>query len=139
MHNNKMFKEISQHWNQFRKYPSGERFERYYRSRHDAERSATKKTLLIGAGIVIMAAGVVFLAIPGPGLVVMLIGAGLIARESLVVSRIFDRIEPHACQLAKWCRATWRRLSPGVKALLIVSTVLLAAAIMLGAYKIFYG
>jgi hypothetical protein len=85
-----MLKTLKEHWHIFKKAPVGERFERYYQSRHEAQRSLTKKILLIGMGAVVMLVGVFFLAVPGPGLVVLLLGAVLIARESLFVSRLFD-------------------------------------------------
>ncbi|HEX5057323.1 MAG TPA: PGPGW domain-containing protein [Gammaproteobacteria bacterium] len=132
-----MFKELSEHWDDFKHYPPGERFERYYRSRHHTQRSLGKKALLISAGILIMATGVIFLAIPGPGLLVMLVGAALIARESLYVSRLFDRFEPRLWQLTKWCEAKWRNLSPGGKILLILATAILGLLALYITYKIF--
>jgi hypothetical protein len=128
-----MFNEIKQHWAQFRRYPQGERFERYYGSRHNVERGPLKKILLISTGILIMAAGVVFLAIPGPGLLVMLLGAVLIARESLFVSRLFDRLEPHLWKFARWCRQTWQGLSSASK------TALVVIALMFGVLVLFMG
>lgn len=133
-----MSPEIKKHWAQFKKYPPGERFERYYRARHETQQGIIKKTLLISAGIVIMAAGVIFLAIPGPGLLVLLIGAGLIARESLFISRLFDRLEPRMWKLVRWCKAKWRSLPMGARILLIAIVAVLAAAILLTAYRIFF-
>jgi hypothetical protein len=133
-----MFKEIKQHWTQFRKYPQGERFERYYGSRHNVKRGFLKKILLIAAGILIMAAGVIFLAIPGPGLLVMLLGAVLIARESLFVSRLFDRLEPHLWRFARWCRKTWQEMSSASKTALVVSAAMLGVlALFMAIYIIF--
>jgi hypothetical protein len=133
-----MFNEIKQHWSQFRRYPKGERFERYYGSRHNAERSTVKKILLISMGILIMAAGIIFLAIPGPGLLVMLLGAVLIARESLFVSRLFDRMEPHMWKFAKWCRQTWQGLSSAAKTgLVVVAAMLGVMAMFMAIYIIF--
>jgi hypothetical protein len=133
-----MLKELTEHWDDFRDYPPGERFERYYRSRHHTKRGMGKKALFICTGILIMAAGVVFLAIPGPGLLVMLVGAALIARESLFVSRLFDRLEPRLWRLAKWCEAKWLNLSPGGKTLLIFTVVGLGLIVLYIACKIYF-
>jgi hypothetical protein len=133
-----MFKELTEQWDHFRHFPAGERFERYYRSRHHTERGMGKKALLIFAGILIMAAGVVFLAIPGPGLLVMLGGAALISRESLVVSRLFDRLEPRLWRLARWCEVKWKNLSPGRKTLLIFVAAILGLLVLYIAYNIFF-
>jgi hypothetical protein len=133
-----MFKVLTEHWEQFRHYRPGERFERYYCSRHESSRSATKKALLIGLGALIMAIGVVFLAIPGPGLLVMLVGAGLIARESLYVSRLFDRIEPNAWKLARWLKRNWQSLSLGSKIVLFAIAAILGLLALYIAYTIFF-
>lgn len=133
-----MFKEIAEHWDHFRHYQPGERFERYYRSRHETKRSTTKKALLIGLGILVMAAGVIFLAIPGPGLLVMLVGAALIARESLFVSRLFDRLEPRLWKLARWCKKTWQGLPRGAKIFLIEIAAVLGLLALYIAYRIFF-
>jgi hypothetical protein len=133
-----MFTEIKQHWIQFRKYPVGERFERYYGSRHNVERGPVKKVFLISTGILIMTAGIIFLAIPGPGLLVMLLGAALIARESLFVSRLFDRLEPHLWKFARWCRKTWQELSTASKtALVVIAAMLGVLALFMAFYIIF--
>ncbi|HEY3487063.1 MAG TPA: PGPGW domain-containing protein [Gammaproteobacteria bacterium] len=97
-----------------------------------------KKTLLISAGILLMAVGVIFLAIPGPGLLVILAGAALIAQESLFVSRLFDRVEPHIWRLARWCRIKWQGFSLAIKILLITIAALVAGVALFGTYKIFY-
>jgi hypothetical protein len=125
-----MFKEIKQHWSQFRKYPAGKRFELYYGSRHNVERGPLKKIFLIATGIVIMMAGIIFLAIPGPGLLVMLLGAALIARESLFVSRLFDRLEPYLWKFARWCRNTWQELSSAAKTSLVVIAAMFGVVAM---------
>ena len=70
-----------------------------------------RRVLWIGAGLLTMAAGVVFLAIPGPGTVVLLLGVVLIARESMFVARLLDRAElllrPGFLRVRRW----WQRSS----------------------------
>lgn len=133
-----MFKELSEHWEQFRHYPTGERFERYYRSRHESQRGMLKKSLLITLGILIMVAGLFFLAVPGPGIVIFLIGATLVARESLYVSRIFDRLEPRAWKAARWCKRNWQSLSLTSKILLLAIAAILGLLALYIAYRIFF-
>jgi hypothetical protein len=48
-----------------------------------------------------MLAGIVLLPAPGPGMVVVLVGAAMLARESLVVAR--------ACDSAEMKVRTWLR------------------------------
>lgn len=133
-----MFKEITEHWEQFRHYPVGERFERYYRCRHESKRSMTKKALLIGLGALIMVAGLFFMAVPGPGIVIFLVGAIFVARESLFVSRLFDRLEPRAWKVARWCRKNWKSLPLISKILLLAVVAILGLIVLYIAYKIFF-
>ncbi|HEX7916100.1 PGPGW domain-containing protein, partial [Rudaea sp.] len=51
--------------------------------------------------------GVVMLVTPGPGLLVMAVGAALVAGESLLVARLLDRLDFHAS--AYWARWRTRR------------------------------
>jgi hypothetical protein len=48
-------------------------------------------------------AGLVMLVIPGPGLLVMIVGLGFFAEESLWLARWLDAME-------LWLRRTWARL-----------------------------
>ena len=49
--------------------------------------------MISGVGVVLMLAGLAMLVLPGPGALVLIIGAALIAEESLAVARILDRID----------------------------------------------
>jgi hypothetical protein len=133
-----MLEKITRHWNQFRRYPPGERFERYYRYRHESRRSPVKKVLLIGLGGLIVVAGIIFLATPGPGLLVLLIGAGLIARESLQLSRLFDRLEPRVWRGVGWCRTNWQRLSLSTRILVLAVAAIPVLLTLYPTYKIFF-
>ena len=50
-----------------------------------------------------MLAGVVMLVMPGPGLLAMILGAALIAEESLIAARLLDRLDRFFTrQYARW-------------------------------------
>jgi tellurite resistance protein TerC len=88
-----MFTTLRQHWHAFRADPPGQRFQRRY-SRRNAPRSGVwRKLLVIVAGFVVLAIGIVMLVLPGPGSLVMVLGAALIAEESLFASRLLDRCD----------------------------------------------
>lgn len=91
----KMFDQLRKNWNIFKKSPPGKRFQnRYYRHAEKRnERSRPKRILIIFIGIVIILIGVVLWFIPGPGWATIFFGAGIIAGESLLVSRLLDAIE----------------------------------------------
>ena len=68
-----------------------------------------RKILISGLGGLIMVAGVAMLVLPGPGLLALVIGAALIAEESLFAARVLDRIDlwgTHGLQRWRKSRAT---------------------------------
>ena len=61
-----------------------------------------RKLLTLVAAPALIVAGIVLLVLPGPGLLLILLGAGLIAEESLLAARLLDRID------LAISRPTWR-------------------------------
>jgi len=70
--------------------PGGRFIDRYERRRHA---SGLRKPLAIAAGVLFIAIGTVMIVMPGPGILVMLFGAMLIAGESRRAALARDRIE----------------------------------------------
>jgi hypothetical protein len=58
-----------------------------------------------------MGAGLFFLLAPGPGLLIFLIGALLVAEESRTIARLLDGADLRLRRLAAWVLAHWRRRS----------------------------
>lgn len=98
-----MFEALQRHWRAFRDEPAGARFQRRYRRRAARPSSWLRRlcVMLIAAGLI--ALGLVMLVLPGPGLLALLAGAGLIAEESLLVARLLDRIDLAVSRrIARW-------------------------------------
>jgi hypothetical protein len=71
----------------------GRRFEeRYWRKRHAAHRGL-KRLAWIASAVLFLVLGLVFSVLPGPGIVFLLAGFGMLAQESLAVARALDRAE----------------------------------------------
>ncbi len=86
-----MFNTFRQRWREFRTDPPGRRFENRYWRRNTRRSSVWRRLLVIVFGIVVIAIGIVMLVLPGPGSLVIVLGAALIAEESLWASRLLDR------------------------------------------------
>lgn len=82
----------------------------------------------------IFLAGIFFLPAPGPGMLILFIGASLIAQESLLAARTLDWTEFRLRALAARSRRWWRSASPAAKALLAVSALVIVVALVFGAY-----
>ena len=80
----------------------GRRFQERYRRMHAEGASAWKRCALFCAGIVLTLVGVFFLAVPGPGIPILVIGLALIAQESVTLARWLDRTEVRL-------RRAWKR------------------------------
>jgi len=97
-----MFESVRRSWNRFRATPAGTRFQSRHR-RRESRSGLVRKVLVIAAGAVLIALGLVMVLLPGPGLLSMLVGAALIAEESSVAARGFDRADLFVERaLARW-------------------------------------
>lgn len=79
----------------------GRRFQERYRKKQGD--SAWKRCAFICAGAVLTLVGVFFLAVPGPGVPILLVGLALLAQTSAAVARGLDRAE---VKLRRW----WKNL-----------------------------
>lgn len=105
-----MLEELKKRWQEFKQGEPGKRFrDRYFRRRRTPRSQFWKMTLLAG-GTLIMAVGVVMLVAPGPGILVLVLGASLVAQESLTLARLLDRTELVARKVAAWGLLRWRSL-----------------------------
>jgi uncharacterized membrane protein HdeD (DUF308 family) len=81
-------------WRELRQGEPGRRFRARYERRHSRRRHAGgRKWSVMVAGAVIVLAGIVLLPLPGPGMLVIALGALLVAEESLTVAKMLDALE----------------------------------------------
>jgi hypothetical protein len=76
--------------------------------------------LAITAGLFVFLIGLVMLPAPGPGCVVVLIGATMMAEESFWVSSLLDRLELKGRRVLAFAERAWKRASMSLKALGVV-------------------
>src|SRR5680860_422355 len=102
-----MFKSIKKTFKKIQKDPPGKRFVRQYRRRQSSRKTIAGKILLIGLGFIVVIVGIIMLPAPGPGTLVIFLGLGLIAQESLYLSRLLDKFEVKLRYLFEWGKETW--------------------------------
>jgi len=96
-------------WHEFQNGRPGKRFQdRYERNeRQRSERSVFQRLLKPVAGVGLVLAGIVFCLIPGPGLPLTLIGAGLLADVSPTVARGMDWLDVRIRNALSGIRRIW--------------------------------
>jgi hypothetical protein len=105
-----MLKRLKKYWSDLKRGEPGSRFEEQYEKSRGRKRSGVGRVLRVASGLVLIPAGLFFLAVPGPGLLIMLFGAVLIAREFEFAARALDAMELRGRQLAKWAQRRWQKL-----------------------------
>jgi hypothetical protein len=99
-----MFARLRRNVHAFMTVPSGRRFRAHY-ERMRAKPGVLRAVLAVGAGLLLLALGIVMMVTPGPGLIVAALGGALIAGESIFAARILDRVDLFATQtIARWRR-----------------------------------
>jgi len=126
-----MLQRLKKTWREVRNGVPGKRFQDRHKRRRGASRKRPAKPLLLTAGGLLLAVGLVLLAIPGPGIPFVVLGGALVARESLRAARALDWAELRARAVAAWGTRAWRRASPAARGLLVSAVLALAAG---GAY-----
>ena len=131
-----MFERLRQKWRVLKNAKPGERFQDFHRQREQSRRSPWKKPLVVGVGILISAAGAVMLFTPGPGIVMLLVGAGFLAQESILAARVLDWLEFRGRTLARWSMRLWKNSSLALKGVVLFVVALSAAAVGWGAFRL---
>ena len=105
-----MIKGFKREWAELKRGRPGSRFVEQYDKERKQQRSPVGRIARIVVGLLLFPIGVVFLAIPGPGLLVIALGAVLIAREFRFAARLLDVVEVRGRALMTWTQRRWKRL-----------------------------
>jgi hypothetical protein len=92
---------LKKKWRELADGAPGKRFQSRYEKKHrDCRRGG--RTLTWVAAAVLIVTGIVLLVVPGPGSVLIVLGAALLAEESLRVARALDWTEIRIRRLFGW-------------------------------------
>jgi len=130
-----MFEKLMRKWQRFKHASPGQRFQKQSSPRERSTRSPVQRVLFIGGGIVLVGAGIFFLFVPGPGLILILFGGFLLAQQSTSLARRFDSVEVWLRRSITWSLHTWRSSSAALKILLVFFAVALLAILGFGAIQ----
>jgi hypothetical protein len=86
-----VFDALAQRWHSFKSSRPGRRFQdRYERT---ANAAGWRRWAVLAAGTALSMVGLMMLVTPGPGVLLLAIGATLLAEQSLWAARLLDRLE----------------------------------------------
>jgi hypothetical protein len=134
-----MFRSVKTSWKRLAAGRPGSRFQDLQRRHRRGRRGPWVRIGTLAAGLVIMAAGVVALPAPGPGMLIIALGGALAARESAAVARVLDWIELRGRWLVSLGLAVWRRAPVFGKAVGALAGIGLMAMVAGVAYVILTG
>lgn len=105
---------VEHQWHLFASDQPGERFVNLHKRRQEQRQGSFSwgRILFVGAGILLIIAGLFFMAVPGPGLPVLVAGLGLMGSESLVMARGLDWTEQKLRPPVLKLKARWDALTP---------------------------
>jgi hypothetical protein len=99
---------LKKNWTELSRERPGRRFQNRHR-KQDRSGSGTSRALKLAAAIALLVGGAVLLVVPGPGSVLIVIGAALLAEESRIVARFMDRAEVRTRRWIRGAHAWWMR------------------------------
>ncbi len=88
-----MYKKIKRQWETIRNSPPGQRFQERYRQQQSKRVTGKNRHLAMFSGCVVILLGMLLWFLPGPGWITIIVGAGIIAGESIAIARILDWLD----------------------------------------------
>jgi hypothetical protein len=131
-----MLEKLKRDWQRFRRSRPGQRFQQRYYQKQRSPHGMIRKGLVMATGALVFVAGIFFLAFPGPGTVLLVIGAGLIAQESLLAARALDSAEVRLRKLYAMSVRLWKGTSTAIRVLLVICALIIVVSLAFSAYKI---
>ena len=105
-----MLTRLKKYWTSLKHGDPGSRFQEQYEKEHRKKKRPIGRILRMAAGVILVPVGLFFLAVPGPGLLIILLGAVLIARELRLAAMLLDWLEVRGRTVLTWSKQRWQRL-----------------------------
>ena len=88
-----MLAALKRHWQQFKRSRPGRRFQDHYDRKSGSRGGMLWRCAAIACGALLCLVGLFFIAVPGPGIPILALGAVLMAQQSEGTARFLDRTE----------------------------------------------
>jgi hypothetical protein len=126
-------------WAELKRGKPGKRFQERYKRKNPGGKRSGKKLATLILGFIVFAAGLFFLPAPGPGIIIVALGAALIAQASLLGARALDWCELKIRALIAWALGVWESAGAVARAAIVMGGIVIAAAGGYGAWWITFG
>ena len=93
-------------WLELKRGRPGHRFQDRYARRQQSARGAVARCAFVCTGVVIALLGIVFLPLPGPGMIIIALGALLMADGSRTAAKALDALELRARRVYSTLRSS---------------------------------
>lgn len=134
-----MFAQFRASWRHLIHAPPGRRFQEYH-SYHLVSRRARWIALCsLVLGLLLVTLGLIALVTPGPGVLMVVVGAGLLARESLLAARGMDWLELRIRGAFEQGGRLWRGASGQLRVAAGLLGLLLLGAVLYGSFSLILG
>lgn len=134
-----MLERLRESWHQFKDLEPGSRFVEYARQRRRSGEHGARRVLTFAGGMALIIIGAVALVAPGPGMLMVALGAGLIARESITVARALDWLELRLRALKDRGVGIWKRAPVAARVFFVLIAAAAAAGAAWVAWTIMFG
>ena len=128
---------VKEEWQLFKHDPPGLRFSNHRHRMKDRSRKHT--ALAVAIGIALLVGGFVLLFMPGPGLLLIVFGLGLVASQSERLADWLDRTETRLRRIGHHTMQRWIAMSGAAKVSLIVGMAVAIASAGLLVWKLVLG
>ena len=137
----RMIERARENWRRFKESKPGHRFQDHYHrhQRYSSGRSVLRMVFGVLGGFLVMVGGVIAVPGPGPGWLIILLGLGMVAGESLFFARLIDGAETILRQATRRISNTWRTSPASGKVLICLAILACAAASGYGIYCLIFG
>jgi hypothetical protein len=89
----RMLDALRRQWRHFKKSRPGRRFQDSYDRKRESRGGMLWRCALMVFGAALCLIGLFFMAVPGPGIPILAVGAVLLAQQSQAAARLLDRAE----------------------------------------------
>ena len=136
-----MIARAKENWRHFKQSKPGHRFQDHHHRCQRAYRSRSYFRGLFGIawGLLVVVGGIIAVPAPGPGWLIILLGLGVIAGESLFFARSIDRVEVSLRWLVRVVVGVWTTSPTLVMVLMALTVLACATALGYGMYRLIFG